>query len=222
VCADGTTYCSAAAIHCSQNVLSSAEVCDGVDNNCNGSVDEGCYCTDTVLHYPNTIAYDVRTTQLSAVADYSQGTYVASHTVDGVLGESFWAVDPLEGQDHYILWKFTGGPKTTNAIQIVNDTHNLHPHNLMEFDIDYTTDPNPTLSSNFQMLNITSYLNFAGTSFADWVWVDTPSQDYRVFYTPVQATGIRLHTYPNSGNYTNNNFVLTEVSFRSIAANCFP
>jgi hypothetical protein len=41
VCSAGTTACSAGSVHCNQNIQSSAEVCDGLDNNCNGTVDEG-------------------------------------------------------------------------------------------------------------------------------------------------------------------------------------
>jgi Notch-like protein len=44
VCNAGTTACSGGAIACSQNVLPSAEVCDGLDNNCNGFKDEGIVC----------------------------------------------------------------------------------------------------------------------------------------------------------------------------------
>ncbi len=40
-CAAGTTACSGGAIICNRNVAPSAEVCDGRDNNCNGTVDEG-------------------------------------------------------------------------------------------------------------------------------------------------------------------------------------
>jgi hypothetical protein len=40
-CAAGTTVCAGGAVTCSQLVQPSAEVCDGVDNNCDGSVDEG-------------------------------------------------------------------------------------------------------------------------------------------------------------------------------------
>jgi hypothetical protein len=41
VCSPGTTACTGGAIVCNQNVQPSAEVCDGLDNNCNGQVDEG-------------------------------------------------------------------------------------------------------------------------------------------------------------------------------------
>jgi hypothetical protein len=41
VCAAGTKSCTGGALVCNQNVQSSAEVCDGLDNNCNGTVDEG-------------------------------------------------------------------------------------------------------------------------------------------------------------------------------------
>jgi hypothetical protein len=41
VCADGTTDCSGGMIECDQTVMSSAEQCDGLDNDCDGSNDEG-------------------------------------------------------------------------------------------------------------------------------------------------------------------------------------
>jgi len=41
VCAAGTTLCSGGAIQCVQNVASSAETCDGLDNDCDGAVDNG-------------------------------------------------------------------------------------------------------------------------------------------------------------------------------------
>jgi MYXO-CTERM domain-containing protein len=41
VCAAGVNHCISGAIACVQTTASSAEVCDGLDNDCNGSVDDG-------------------------------------------------------------------------------------------------------------------------------------------------------------------------------------
>lgn len=45
VCSAGTTQCMSGSIVCIQNVSASAEVCDGLDNNCNGAVDDGAAAT---------------------------------------------------------------------------------------------------------------------------------------------------------------------------------
>ena len=45
VCADGTTQCvNGGTIICKPNVASKPEACDGQDNNCDGTVDEGSLC----------------------------------------------------------------------------------------------------------------------------------------------------------------------------------
>jgi hypothetical protein len=41
VCGAGTTNCSNGTLVCDENVQPSPEICDGLDNNCNGQVDEG-------------------------------------------------------------------------------------------------------------------------------------------------------------------------------------
>jgi len=41
VCGVGTIACTAGSLNCTQNTQSTTEVCDGLDNNCNGASDEG-------------------------------------------------------------------------------------------------------------------------------------------------------------------------------------
>ncbi|MCX6796118.1 MAG: putative metal-binding motif-containing protein, partial [Candidatus Falkowbacteria bacterium] len=48
VCATGNLTCTGGALTCIQNVQSSTEVCDGLDNNCDGQVDEGGVCSITI------------------------------------------------------------------------------------------------------------------------------------------------------------------------------
>ena len=42
ICSQGTTQCEGGTLFCNQNTPAQPEVCDGLDNNCNVAVDEGC------------------------------------------------------------------------------------------------------------------------------------------------------------------------------------
>jgi|GEM_PF-6034380 len=47
ICAAGTTVCSGGALACQQNQQPSAELCNGLDDNCNGTIDEDCSAGQT-------------------------------------------------------------------------------------------------------------------------------------------------------------------------------
>jgi hypothetical protein len=48
-CGPGITSCTSGSIVCNGNVQPSTEVCDTVDNNCNGQADEGCQCVNGAM-----------------------------------------------------------------------------------------------------------------------------------------------------------------------------
>jgi len=48
VCAAGTTACSGGRVTCNQNIRARAEVCDGLDDDCNGVVDNDANCPPAV------------------------------------------------------------------------------------------------------------------------------------------------------------------------------
>jgi hypothetical protein len=94
VCAAGTTQCTGGMIECAQNTASGPEVCgDGLDNDCNGTVDNGC-CSQAVGDggfeggTPNTTWTETSTnfgTPLCSVASCPSGGGSGPH------GGTWWA-----------------------------------------------------------------------------------------------------------------------------------
>lgn len=184
-----------------------------------------------------TIAFNTHTGALTALADFHQsccGIWLPSATINGLttgaaIGGGFfdgWAVAPLESSPHRILWAFTGGPRRVEWMQLLNTyggNPSGGPHYIRHFSLDYTTDPNPTLGSVFRPVSILEFTGATATLLGNEVLVALPgSREYRLRFDPVQATAIRLHSFPFAGISTNGNFVITEVSFETSSPDVDP
>jgi len=163
------------------------------------------------------IAYDIRTTQLTATAtswDF-YGGYPPQKTTDGDVFFTSWAHGYFE-QAGDILWKFNGGLTRTDALQVLTALNSYSMQsNLVHFALNYTTDSNPTLGSQFTPLEVIGGEGFAGTIVGNEVNVTNHAFDYHLFYNPVEATGIRLRKYGNGGLGGSNDITINEVSLRS-------
>jgi len=171
------------------------------------------------------VEYDLTTTAFTSSADYSQAGFSPAETHDGNIEAAAppydgWAVDPFEGDSHQILWSFVAGETAVDAIQLINvysDNEVLH-----HFQLSYTTDSNPSLASTFnELTGLQMVLNTSGdgaTIVGSEVQVTSTTAittgEYRLTFTPVDATAIKVRTFPDSGT-GNGNFVLSEISMRS-------
>ena len=127
VCSTGTTQCISGAITCIQSQQASAEVCDGLDNDCDGAVDNGATCpigqTCTFGACQSGIPIEVEPNNTTAQADSNPVLIAGSQQIAG-------AISPVADLDLFkvtnaapAVWRFetfdntgadcTGGITTT-------------------------------------------------------------------------------------------------------------
>ena len=172
-----------------------------------------------------TLAYDLTTTAFTSSADYTQPGFSPAETHDGTIQAAAppydgWAVDPVHGDPHQILWPFVAGETEVDAIQLINAYNNDEV--IHHFQLYYTTDGNPTLASTFnELTGLQMVANTSGDGAVitgSEVQVTSSSSittgEYRLHFDTVAATAIQLRTFAHSGT-GNGNFVLSEISMRS-------
>lgn len=169
------------------------------------------------------IKYDVNTIDLSSLgATVSANDSNANNTSNGITSESYWGAHPQVGKEQFIAWQFAAGSMSVNAMQIINNEHWNVDHHLLHFALEYTTDLNPTLlGSTYQALNILDVVGLQSTINGNEINILTPSNDLDIIFESVNATAIRLHSFPfagdHVGNGTDGNFLINEVSFNGTA-----
>ena len=98
----------------------------------------------------------------NAEADFEQvieggAPYLAPETIDGVVDVSFngWAIHPMEGQDHVIVWETVsdvgGGGWNWHVDFSLFQTFSFSSHELGKFRLSYTTDDRSTFAGSGQV-----------------------------------------------------------------------
>jgi hypothetical protein len=126
VCAAGTSTCNGGVPGCTQNVQPGTEVCDGLDNNCNGQVDEGNpggggSCTASAQGACAVGAYTCTSGQIQCLSQNTPSS--APHYSPAANGSWDWNCDgtitqsePSESQFWGIAFAGCSDPQTYNSI----------------------------------------------------------------------------------------------------------
>lgn len=177
--------------------------------------------------------YDTFGSALSAAASFSQNSFSAAATCNGVSGGASWilspnnydgwAVAPASNSDHYIAWTFHGGSRQVSSMQLRSDygfTAQYGAHYVRHFAIDVTTDAVPSLAGTWQPVAVLQVAPAGATVAGNEVTYPVAGYpnltDCDVQFQPVTATGVRLRVFAQGGTGQNANFVLTEVSFATV------
>ncbi|MFW5740112.1 MAG: MopE-related protein, partial [Myxococcota bacterium] len=127
VCAAGTTICVGGVIECEQNLQPSTEVCNGLDDDCDGTPDQGFpgagqHCTVPGQN-PNTPCAQGEPNCLQGQSNCTQTVFPSSETCDGVDNDCDGTIDNPEFVDDEVCSTGLPGVCATGRTQCNTGTH---------------------------------------------------------------------------------------------------
>ena len=164
-CHAGVLVCSEGVYECVNEMLPSAEVCDGLDNNCNGRVDEGL----SLKTYEVVFAIDRSCSMLSGSFREGVGAMVkAASEYTGIPEVKFAIVFLPDSDENPVPILATDFVNSTQAVQAANDLKGLSGSGL-----------EPTYDVIRSVVDNTLGLSFTENSERFlFLWTDEPGQTY--------------------------------------------
>jgi hypothetical protein len=95
VCSAGTQVCSNGALTCQQTTQSGTEVCDSLDNNCNGLVDEGGVCPACAINVSSQVTIKQGSPRKNRKTGLYEQTVTLKNTGSAITGPIALVLDSL-------------------------------------------------------------------------------------------------------------------------------